>query len=383
MRVSGMFSEERDRDALQELNRALFLSPYEARGAPAGRPHSPAERPLAEAIDALKISLWSAGDRRRSHAARARRTSRPRIPTRPAPRRNARSRWMPAHAAGDDAILEQHEVTRAAGTSAVGRGTISAGLTSHTADDGFHEIQLNGKQLVFLFMAATVVSVVIFLCGVLVGRGVRAERGASRIAALVDVPIGRADDRRPPALHLRTRSLRGGRPAAVDDLSYFKRLGEAGQRLDELKQPAPRPPVSDTRQIARAAEPPPAADAPPRVRAPPSPGRCRRPLNRRRSRRHPPPAGSSRRRGSRRRRQPRRETGFAVQLAALNSRSEADAMAKRLSAKGYEAYVQAPATGAPSIFRVRVGNYPTRREAETRCRQAREGRPVQALGRPR
>ena len=42
-----------------------------------------------------------------------------------------------------------------------------------TPDEGFREIQLNGKQLVFLFMAATVVSVVIFLCGVLVGRGVR------------------------------------------------------------------------------------------------------------------------------------------------------------------------------------------------------------------
>ena len=37
-------------------------------------------------------------------------------------------------------------------------------------DEGFHEIQLNGKQVVFLFMVATVVSVVIFLCGVLVGR---------------------------------------------------------------------------------------------------------------------------------------------------------------------------------------------------------------------
>ena len=40
-------------------------------------------------------------------------------------------------------------------------------------------------------------------------------------------------------------------------------------------------------------------------------------------------------------------------------------MAKRLSAKGYEAYVQAPANGAPSIFRVRVGSYSTRSEAET------------------
>ena len=47
--------------------------------------------------------------------------------------------------------------------------------TFEAGDDGFHEIQLNGKQLVFLGMATTLVSVVIFLCGVLVGRGVRAE----------------------------------------------------------------------------------------------------------------------------------------------------------------------------------------------------------------
>ena len=44
-------------------------------------------------------------------------------------------------------------------------------MASHSTEDGFHEIQLNGKQLVFLFMAATVVSVVIFLCGVLVACG--------------------------------------------------------------------------------------------------------------------------------------------------------------------------------------------------------------------
>ena len=52
-------------------------------------------------------------------------------------------------------------------------------MAGATHDDGFHEIQLNGKQLVFLFMAVTVVSVVIFLCGVLVGRGVRLDRPAA------------------------------------------------------------------------------------------------------------------------------------------------------------------------------------------------------------
>src|ERR1044071_740706 len=50
------------------------------------------------------------------------------------------------------------------------------------ADEGLHEIQLNGKQLVFLFMASTVVAVVIFLCGVMVGRGVRAQRPALEAA---------------------------------------------------------------------------------------------------------------------------------------------------------------------------------------------------------
>src|SRR5688500_15172844 len=51
------------------------------------------------------------------------------------------------------------------------------------SDEGLHEIQLNGKQLVFLFMTATVVAVVIFLCGVMVGRGVPAQRGMPVLAA--------------------------------------------------------------------------------------------------------------------------------------------------------------------------------------------------------
>jgi tetratricopeptide (TPR) repeat protein len=54
-----MFEEERDREALQELNRALFLSPYEARAhLLVGRIHLRNGR-VAEAVDALKISLWS------------------------------------------------------------------------------------------------------------------------------------------------------------------------------------------------------------------------------------------------------------------------------------------------------------------------------------
>jgi tetratricopeptide (TPR) repeat protein len=55
-----LFEQEIDREALAELNRALFLSPYEAEAhLLVGRIHLRGGR-LEEAIDALKISLWSA-----------------------------------------------------------------------------------------------------------------------------------------------------------------------------------------------------------------------------------------------------------------------------------------------------------------------------------
>jgi Flp pilus assembly protein TadD len=54
-----LFENEQDRDAMAELRRAVFLSPYEADAhLLIGRIHLRAGRPL-EAVDALKISIWS------------------------------------------------------------------------------------------------------------------------------------------------------------------------------------------------------------------------------------------------------------------------------------------------------------------------------------
>mgnify|MGYP006887599963 CR=1 FL=1 len=47
------------------------------------------------------------------------------------------------------------------------------------SDEGVREIQLNGKQLVFMFMTVTGAAVVIFLCGVMFGRGVDTARAVS------------------------------------------------------------------------------------------------------------------------------------------------------------------------------------------------------------
>ena len=193
-------------------------------------------------------------------------------------------------------------------------------------DEGFHEIQLNGKQLVFLFMAATVVSVVIFLCGVLVGRGVRAERGGVADTAqtgTVAETLPQQPATTPAPTPAGSDPTKAAPPPAVDDLSYFNRLEKTNAPAEQLKPAAaPPPPAPVAKEPAHAA----AAEAAPAE-----------------------PSGQ----------------GFAVQIAALNVRSEADAIAKRLSSKGYAAYVLSPATGTPTVYRVRIGKFTTRREAET------------------
>ena len=215
---------------------------------------------------------------------------------------------------------------------------------AHTVqDEGFHEIQLNGKQLVFLFMAATVVSVVIFLCGVLVGRGVRTERGgvaeSPSIASAPDTtpqPAPAPPTQPPPGSDPTTAAA----PPPVDDLSYFSRLEKSKAPAEQL-----RPTPGERASTPVPAEKGTAGPAP--KAAQPSRPESARPLA----------AGAAAEEPG--------GQGFAVQIAALNVRSEADAIAKRLSSKGYSAYVISPANGTPAVYRVRVGKFTTRREAET------------------
>ena len=200
-------------------------------------------------------------------------------------------------------------------------------------DDAFHEIQLNGKQLVFLFMAATVVSVVIFLCGVLVGRGVRVERGGAAIESAANAPGPAPDAVAAPAA---AAPAPGSDPTKAstpppdqnDEYTYYNRLDNKGPAPEELK--TDRPAQKATTGAVAAKEP--AKDPAPR------------PV--------PPAANAT-------------EGGYALQVAALRERPEAEAIAKRLSSKGYSAYVLSPANGTPSVYRVRVGQFKTRHEAET------------------
>jgi cell division septation protein DedD len=226
---------------------------------------------------------------------------------------------------------------------------------AHTQDEGFHEIQLNGKQLVFLFMAATVVSVVIFLCGVLVGRGVRAERGGVADSSPLGAPAETTPQPQaapPTPTAAGSDPTKAAPPAPADDLTYFNRLEKPNAPAEKLKSAdkAALPPEKPAPAPAAASAPPP--PAPVVAKAPPPPAAAPAPKA---AVPTPEKATSAEPAGS----------GFAVQIAALNVRTEAEAIAKRLTAKGYAAYVLSPPSGTPAVFRVRVGKFPTRREAET------------------
>ncbi len=211
-----------------------------------------------------------------------------------------------------------------------------------TQDDAFREIQLNGKQLVFMAMAFVVIAVGIFLMGVQVGRGVRTERG---LPDGTDSTVASAPESEPP---LPPPSIGQGSSAtpvtAGEQLSYAERLGGTEPAAEQLKKAdEPAPPAEAPTPKPEA--PVPASAAPEPRTAAPAPATLSAPA----AAVSTEPAG----------------TGFAIQVAALRERSEADTIVKHLAGKGYPAYVLAPVKGAPSVFRVRVGKFKERREADT------------------
>ena len=229
-------------------------------------------------------------------------------------------------------------------------------MAGATHDDGFHEIQLNGKQLVFLFMAVTVVSVVIFLCGVLVGRGVRLDR-----AVPIDALEAAAPGEAPPPPPVEGAGNSNEPVAPNENTSFTKRLESPTAAGREAR--AGRGAGSSIRAGHRGTAPPPASAPTAKAAAePPAPPPAKAAAV---------PAGPSEPAGP----------GIAIQVSAFRVRQEADALANRLIGKGYSAYVVPPAPGAPAVFRVRVGKFKERREADSVAATPEEGRAVQPLDR--
>ncbi len=226
------------------------------------------------------------------------------------------------------------------------------------SDEGLHEIQLNGKQLVFLFMTATVVAVVIFLCGVMVGRGVPAQRGAPVLATDGSDPTT-SDEARTAASATdaaatpTAASSPAASPSSKLGLTYPNRLEEPDPVAEDVPTGLPAHEAFATTAVAKVPPPQPApkpgAKAAPSKAAPAVATTTASNTKDVKETADTAPAGA----------------GFVVQVAAVRQRSEADAIRGRLTRKGYPAFIAtAGAPGAPT-YRVRVGKFPSRREADT------------------
>lgn len=185
------------------------------------------------------------------------------------------------------------------------------------ADEGFHEIQLNKKQLLFAFMAAALFSVVVFSLGVWVGQDVRRPDAEVAADAGPDTPV----DVTPEPTKV-----------APDELDYAARLQSDSKAGVDTKPIEPPQPV-DTAPP----EPPPAA---PKAETPPP---------------QPKPAAEK---------SPAAKPGdLQLQVGAFGDAATARSLVERLKAKGYAAFVFT-ATSGPLRNKVRVGPFADRAEAD-------------------
>lgn len=195
------------------------------------------------------------------------------------------------------------------------------------ADDGFREIQLGKKQLFFLFMAATVSVVVVFLIGVWVGRGVR--RADNEI--LPDTPIADVapDTQAQPPTQL-----------APGELDYTARLQTDAAKVEPEKQPETKPiepPVPVDQGPETAPKPAAPVATPPATKADATPAT--------------PPATKP------------APGSVLFQVGAFSTKGPADTLVSRLKKKGYTAFLFV-AEGGKTRYRVRVGPYADKAEAD-------------------
>jgi hypothetical protein len=197
------------------------------------------------------------------------------------------------------------------------------------SDDGIHEISLNGKTLVFIFMATTVLLVVTFLLGVLVGRGARELQGLNQKVLTSDVveeDLVEEFEMAPEVVLPEDETVQMG------DLSYPGRLTSP-----DVMQESVNPDSGLIEEVL--------------------PSEVESIITE-----QAPLAGSS---------LESVKVGFTVQVAAVRSREDAEAMLEQLLSDDYPAYLLEPKSPA-ELYRVRVGQYQDQKEADDMRRRLEE-----------
>jgi DedD protein len=237
------------------------------------------------------------------------------------------------------------------------------------SDQGFHEIQLTGKQLVFLFMAAVVLAVSIFLLGVSVGRGVRSAATAADLGAPSDTTASAST---PPSnvkpadldYHQKlqsTPSTGAAAGAAVVGAAAGAAAATASGEAKPVEPPQPPPELpadsgKKTDLSAMASDPNAAKATPKSTPTPAKPA----PTPAKPAATPTPTSAPAASPSTSKQIPPAAESGWIVQLNAFSTKGAADSFIKELKGKGYTAYSVQSAT----LFKVRVGPFTNKADAD-------------------
>jgi DedD protein len=201
------------------------------------------------------------------------------------------------------------------------------------------ELTLDNRQLYFLFFGTAVAACLVFTVGVLVGK--RLEAGARPIAAQGDhlAALDQLDATGLGKSMVPSEAPAPAKAAPKDDgaLTFHRTL------VDPKAKGAADPLAEGRAKPAKPA----AANANARDRRPPAAQAARAEA-----------AADDDERGERDR--------YIVQLKSLPTQSEAEALVRKLSASGYRPYlVSSTVAGRGVTYRVRLGEFPSRRAAES------------------
>ncbi len=188
-------------------------------------------------------------------------------------------------------------------------------------DSGYYEVQLNNKQLIAFFVGTLAIAVVVFLCGVMIGRGVR---DATLAASQNEISSGISSD-----VEERSSSFRD-----APQLDYAERL--EGESVQQALQPVTsESPEMTLAQVAQKNTKPVNEEVNEALSVKELPENALLGYN---------------------------KGVFTIQVVALKTEDAAHSLLSRLQQKNYRAYLEAGMDAG--LHRVRVGRFETRAEAE-------------------
>jgi cell division protein FtsN len=223
-------------------------------------------------------------------------------------------------------------------------------------EKSYYEIQLDNKQLILVFLAGVTVCVLIFILGVMVGKGKKEAEIASLAkaepkTAAPEQPSKEPQDLKtavetePTQLVKDTKGKKGkateNQQPQTDQYSFYD-LDKKDSKDDQLtpgKTPAKEAAKTAQNKTPAKPEATTAKNTKPEeittTTATPAPATATEDT--------PAPAGGSRR--------------YTVQVMATASKSKAEQQLSVLKAKGYSAFMDEEKSGSSSVFKIRVGKF--------------------------